>query len=83
MAIYRRKRIPAQTKTLLLLAAVSCVPVTGAQPEMKWWYREPAARYWEGLPLSNGRVAAIAPLGHSRHAPPNTGFFSLVSVCPP
>jgi alpha-L-fucosidase 2 len=59
MAIDRRKPIQAQTKTLLLLAAVSCVPVTGAQPEMKWWYREPAARYWEGLPLSNGRVAAM------------------------
>ena len=59
MAIHRRKPIQAQTKTLLLLAAVSCVPVAGAQPEMKWWYREPAARYWEGLPLSNGRLAAM------------------------
>lgn len=26
---------------------------------MKWWYREPAAKYWEGLPLSNGRLAAM------------------------
>lgn len=26
---------------------------------MKWWYPEPAARYWEGLPLSNGRLAAM------------------------
>jgi alpha-L-fucosidase 2 len=26
---------------------------------MKWWYREPAARYWEGLPLSNGWLAAM------------------------
>jgi alpha-L-fucosidase 2 len=59
MAIHRRKRIQAQTKSLLLLAAVSYVPVTGAQSEMKWWYREPAARYWEGLPLSNGRLAAM------------------------
>ena len=59
MAIHRRKRIQPQTKSLLLLAAVSCVPVTGARPEMKWWYREPAARYWEGLPLSNGRLAAM------------------------
>jgi len=59
MAIHRGKRIPARTKTLLLLAAASCVPVTGAQPVMKWWYREPAARYWEGLPLSNGRLAAM------------------------
>ena len=26
---------------------------------MKWWYREPAAEYWTGLPLSNGRLAAM------------------------
>src|SRR5674476_1511408 len=26
---------------------------------MTWWYREPAGRYWEGLPLSNGRLAAM------------------------
>ena len=24
-----------------------------------WWYRTPAAKYWEGLPLSNGRLAAM------------------------
>ena len=28
-----------------------------------WWYREPAAKYWEGLPLSNGRLAAMVPGG--------------------
>jgi alpha-L-fucosidase 2 len=59
MAIHRRKRSPAYLKALLLLAAAFSAPVTGAQPEMKWWYREPAARYWEGLPLSNGRLAAM------------------------
>lgn len=59
MAIHRRKRIQALTKMLLLLAAASCVQVNAAEPEMKWWYREPAARYWEGLPLSNGRLAAM------------------------
>jgi alpha-L-fucosidase 2 len=26
---------------------------------MMWWYREPAAKYWEGLPLSNGLLAAM------------------------
>lgn len=26
---------------------------------MKWWYREPAAQYAEGFPLSNGRLAAM------------------------
>ena len=59
MASQRRNRIQARTKTLLLLAAAFCVHVAGAQPEMKWWYQEPAARYWEGLPLSNGRLAAM------------------------
>ncbi|MGA3237510.1 MAG: glycoside hydrolase family 95 protein [Bryobacteraceae bacterium] len=24
-----------------------------------WWYRTPAAKYWEGVPLSNGRLAAM------------------------
>ncbi len=24
-----------------------------------WWYRQPASKYWEGLPLANGRLAAM------------------------
>jgi alpha-L-fucosidase 2 len=28
-------------------------------PDMSWWYRGPASRYWEGVPLSNGRLAAM------------------------
>ena len=28
-------------------------------PDMSWWYRSPASRYWEGVPLSNGRLAAM------------------------
>ena len=28
-------------------------------PDMSWWYRSPASRYWEGIPLSNGRLAAM------------------------
>jgi alpha-L-fucosidase 2 len=28
-------------------------------PDMGWWYRSPASRYWEGIPLSNGRLAAM------------------------
>ncbi len=28
-------------------------------PDMSWWYRSPATRYWEGIPLSNGRLAAM------------------------
>lgn len=28
-------------------------------PEMSWWYTSPATRYWEGVPLSTGRLAAM------------------------
>jgi len=50
----------AGSRILFVLYAAACyVPVAGAQSDMKWWYREPAARYWEGLPLSNGRLAAM------------------------
>lgn len=28
-------------------------------PAMSWWYRNPASQYWEGIPLSNGRLAAM------------------------
>jgi len=26
---------------------------------MSWWYRTPATKFWEGLPLGNGRFAAM------------------------
>jgi alpha-L-fucosidase 2 len=26
---------------------------------MAWWYRSPATKFWEGLPLGNGRFAAM------------------------
>jgi alpha-L-fucosidase 2 len=38
---------------------VSSARIAGAQPEMKWWYGEPAAKYWESVPLSNGWLAAM------------------------
>lgn len=28
-------------------------------PDMTWWYRSPASKYWEGCPLSNGSLAAM------------------------
>ena len=45
---------------LLLLSALACIagPAHTAS-DATWWYREPADRYWEGLPLSNGRLAAM------------------------
>jgi alpha-L-fucosidase 2 len=54
-----RRPKPIQMKAVLLIAAAFFVRAAAAQPEMKWWYREPAARYWEGLPLSNGWLAAM------------------------
>lgn len=37
--------------------------ITGrAQPPrqlMAWWYRTPATKFWEGLPIGNGRFAAM------------------------
>jgi alpha-L-fucosidase 2 len=43
--------------------AESEVVITGeAQPpagDMSWWYREPATKYWEGLPIGTGRLAAM------------------------
>ncbi|HUP04987.1 MAG TPA: glycoside hydrolase family 95 protein [Bryobacteraceae bacterium] len=43
------------------LAAFCLALPAGAQPQtdMKWWYQEPAARYWEAVPLSNGMLAAM------------------------
>jgi alpha-L-fucosidase 2 len=29
------------------------------QSPMAWWYRAPATKFWEGLPLGNGRFAAM------------------------
>ncbi len=29
------------------------------QSPMAWWYRAPATKFWEGLPLGNGRLAAM------------------------
>jgi alpha-L-fucosidase 2 len=46
--------------TLLAVAVLASVASAAvAADEMSWWYREPAAGYWEGLPLSNGSLAAM------------------------
>lgn len=41
--------------------------MSAPEPAVKnsWWYRTPATKYWEGLPLSNGRLAAMV-LGRVR-----------------
>lgn len=59
--------------TRLALAALAAGSVllpraasaTDNEPRNVWWYRTPAAKYWEGLPLSNGRLAAMV-LGRVR-----------------
>jgi alpha-L-fucosidase 2 len=47
-------------------AFVNMVPILASAekndsrwPDMSWWYRSPASKYWEGIPLSNGRLAAM------------------------
>ena len=56
----RRSPFPAGRRLFSLLCSAACyVSLANAQPDMKWWYGEPAARYWEGLPLSDGRLAAM------------------------
>jgi len=32
---------------------------------MSWWYRKPATKFWEGLPIATGRLAAM-PYGRVR-----------------
>jgi alpha-L-fucosidase 2 len=32
---------------------------TAPDGEMSWWYREPAQKFWEGLPLGTGRFGAM------------------------
>lgn len=50
-----RFRQPSTLTALALLAAAGALAASDAA----WWYREPAGRYWEGLPLGNGRLAAM------------------------
>ena len=76
-----RRPKPIQMKAVLLMAAAFFVRAAGAQPEMKWWYREPAARYWEGLPLSNGWLAAMV-YGRTRDEPIPLNDASLWSGSP-
>jgi alpha-L-fucosidase 2 len=56
-----------RTATYLLLISVFIPHPNGvaAAVASSWWYRKPAAKYWEGLPLANGRMAAMV-LGRVR-----------------
>ncbi len=38
---------------------VSAQPLQPSGNEMCWWYEKPAAKYWEGLPVGTGRLAAM------------------------
>ena len=51
---------------LLLMAGAmvfSCKSdeITVNQVPMKWWYKKPADKYWEGLPIGTGRFVAMMP----------------------
>src|SRR5579883_3518909 len=46
----------------LMFVFAFVTPLTSAAdmvPRDLWLYRKPAAKYWEGLPLSNGRMAVM------------------------
>ena len=47
-----------------VLLALQAAAAPGGPPNV-WWYRTPAAKYWAGLPLANGRLAAMV-LGRVR-----------------
>lgn len=53
--------------SLTLFTAIA--PLATGAPQMpvknSWWFRTPASKYWEGLPLANGRLAAMV-LGRVR-----------------
>ncbi|MCX6922314.1 MAG: glycoside hydrolase family 95 protein [Verrucomicrobia bacterium] len=46
-----------------LFCLVSLSGLRAAEPmptgDMSWWYRAPATKFWEGLPLGTGRFAAM------------------------
>ena len=62
---------PAGALRLLsaLMIAMVLSPLAASAADIgtdsSWWYRKPATKYWEGLPLSNGRLAAMV-LGRVR-----------------
>jgi alpha-L-fucosidase 2 len=69
---FRRTDRITMTKTRFALAALIVyvwLPNSTAAADNPsrnvWWYRTPAAKYWEGLPLANGRLAAMV-LGRVR-----------------
>lgn len=54
-------------RLILSFVAISGLGVKGAEqnPDDLWWYKTPAAKYWAGLPLSNGSLSAMV-LGRVR-----------------
>ncbi len=54
-------------RSIILLTAIAPLAFSAPDAAVKnsWWYRTPASKYWEGLPLSNGRLAAMV-LGRVR-----------------
>ena len=50
-------------RLFIFFTAVAPLAMTAPEGAVKnsWWYRTPATKYWEGLPLSNGRLAVMVP----------------------
>jgi alpha-L-fucosidase 2 len=54
-----RHKARSNQHAAFLTVALLTAAIAHAAPDAMWWYREPAAGYWEGLPLANGRLAAM------------------------
>src|SRR5688572_18159008 len=44
---------------LLSLTVLPLAPLAGAAPDLTLWYRQPASKWVEALPVGNGRLAAM------------------------
>jgi alpha-L-fucosidase 2 len=53
------KPAPDQEGDALPLDATIAGQAQPPESPMAWWYRLPATKFWEGLPLGNGRFAAM------------------------
>jgi len=53
------KPAPDREGEALPLDATIAGQAQAPESAMAWWYRSPASKFWEGLPLGNGRFAAM------------------------
>ena len=53
------KPAPDREREVLPVDATISGQAQPPESPMSWWYRSPATKFWEGLPLGNGRFAAM------------------------